>query len=185
MPNTLSVACVADDLREVDSAEALLDCLAEADAKDVPTTIVGGGSNLVLRARLPGLVVRPRIRGIDVERISEERFRVTLGAGEIWQEAVRATLGRGIVCLENLILIPGSVGAAPVQNIGAYGRELSDVLESVTAIDRQGGKLTTLRAEDCGLSYRSSIFTNTSRYVIVAVTLVLGGGATPPGETGR
>ena len=176
VPNTLGVACAADEFRTIREVGLLLDVLGEADAKGLPATIVGGGSNLVLRARLPGLVLRPLIRGIEMERLDAARWRVTIGAGESWQEAVRTTLGKGIGGLENLILIPGTVGAAPVQNIGAYGRELSDVLESVAIIDRREGKTATLSAEQCRLRYRSSVFKSddSTRYVIVAVTLVLG-----------
>ncbi len=176
VPNTLGVACFADDVCTVGSVDLLLDVLGGADTKDVPVTIVGQGSNIVLRTRLPGLVVRPFVRGIAAERLDAERWRVTVGAGETWQEVVRATLGKGIRGLENLILIPGLVGAAPVQNIGAYGRELSDVLESVSVIDRQRGRLVTLAADDCQLRYRSSVFKAEvrTRYVIVSATLVLG-----------
>ena len=176
VPNTLGVTCFADDVCTVGSAGRLLDVIGEADAKDVPVTILGQGSNIVLRTRLPGLAVRPFVRGITAERLDAERWRVTVGAGETWQELVRATLGKGIRGLENLILVPGLVGAAPVQNIGAYGRELSDVLESVSVIDRHRGRLVTLAADDCQLRYRSSIFKAEARtrYVIVSATLVLG-----------
>ena len=176
VPNTLDVACFADDVCTIGSAGRLLDVLGEADAKDVPVTILGQGSNIVLRARLHGVVVRPLVRGIAAERLDAERWRVTVGAGETWQEVVRATLGQGICGLENLILVPGLVGAAPVQNIGAYGRELSDALESVAVIDRQRGRLVTLAADDCQLRYRSSVFKAEARtrYVIVSATLVLG-----------
>ena len=179
VPNTLRVACAADDFRIVREPSELLDRLGAAAAKDVPVAIVGGGSNLVLRARLPGLALRPHIRGFEVQRLEADRYRVTVGAGETWHETVRATLGRGILGLENLILIPGTVGAAPVQNIGAYGRELSDVLESVQVLDRRRGKIKTLCASACGLRYRSSVFKEDPNNVIVAVTLLLGGMATP------
>lgn len=179
VPNTLGVACAADDFRIVREPSELLDCLGAADAKDVPVAIVGGGSNLVLRSRLPGLVLRPHIPGFEVQRLAADRYRVTVGAGETWHETVRATLGRGIRGLENLALIPGTVGAAPVQNIGAYGRELSDVLESVQVLDRQRGKIKTLRASACGLRYRGSVFKEDPNVVIVAMTLLLGGMATP------
>lgn len=179
VPNTLRVACMADDFRIVREPSELLDCLGAADAKDVPVAIVGDGSNLVLRARLPGLALRPCFRSFDVQRLEADRYRVTVGAGESWHETVRATLGRGIRGLENLVLIPGAVGAAPVQNIGAYGRELSDVLESVQVVDRRRGQIETLRASACGLRYRGSVFKEDPNYVIVAVTLLLGGIATP------
>ena len=179
VPNTLGVACAADAFRVVREPSELLDCLGDADAKDIPVAVVGGGSNLVLRARLPGLALRPHIRGFHMQRLEADRYRVTIGAGETWHEAVRATLGRGIRGLENLVLIPGTVGAAPVQNIGAYGSELSDVLESVRVVDRRLGKIGTLCAGECGLRYRSSVFREDPNLVIVAVTLLLGGMSTP------
>ena len=183
VPNTLRVPCRADDFRVARGANELGEMLAHADARGEPAMVVGGGSNLVLRARLPGLVVQPRIRGLAFERLDERRWRLVAGAGETWQEAVRASLGRGIAGLENLILIPGSVGAAPVQNIGAYGRELAEVLESVTVIDRERGAVATLGAQACKFRYRDSRFKRDGarRYVIVRVSLVLGGLATNAG----
>ena len=174
VPNTLGVPCVADDVRVVADAEALADNLREAEASARPVTVVAGGSNLVLRSRLPGVVLLLRIRGLRVERLAASRWRITAGAGENWHEVVCATLGLGIGGLENLALIPGSVGAAPVQNIGAYGRELKDVLESVTVLDRGSGGLRELTIEDCGFGYRDSAFKRTPGPIIVAVTMVLG-----------
>ena len=176
VPNTLRVSCHADDFRIVRDANELGDLLASADARGEPVAVVGAGSNLVLRSRLPGLTVRPAIRQLAFEPLGEGRWRLEAGAGETWQEVVRASLGRGIRGLENLILIPGSAGAAPVQNIGAYGRELAQMLESVTVIDRVRKVLTTLTAEECAFRYRDSRFKGDDgqRYVIVGVTLVLG-----------
>lgn len=181
MPNTLGVPCVAEDVRVVADAEALAESLGEAGTSGRPVTVVAGGSNLVLRSRLPGIVLLLRIRGMRVERLTASRWRVTAGAGENWHALVCATLGLGIGGLENLALIPGSVGAAPVQNIGAYGRELKDVLESVTVFDQASGVLRELTVEACGFGYRDSVFKRRHRPVpptpgpiIVAVTMILG-----------
>ena len=174
VPNTLGVACLADEVRTTDSCAALAASLVDADARGVPVTIVGGGSNLVLRSRLPGLVLLLRIRGVHVERLSRRRWRVTVGAGESWHAVVRATLGRGISGLENLILIPGAVGAAPVQNIGAYGRELADVVDAVTVFDRRRGEFETLSREQCGFGYRDSSFKRQPERIIVRVSMILG-----------
>ena len=177
VPNTLGVRCVAEDLRVVADTERLAESLREADASGRPATVVAGGSNLVLRSRLPGMVLLLRIRGLRVERLAAGRWRVTAGAGENWHEVVCATLGLGIGGLENLALIPGSVGAAPVQNIGAYGRELKDVLESVTVFDPGTGTLRELSLEACGFGYRDSVFKRrgvTPGPIIVGVTMVLG-----------
>ena len=102
------------------------------------------------------------------------RWRVTVGAGESWHAVVRATLGRGISGLENLILIPGAVGAAPVQNIGAYGRELADVVDVVTVFDRRRGQFETLSREQCGFGYRDSSFKRQPQRIIVRVSMILG-----------
>ena len=176
VPNTLGVPCVAGDMRIVRDAGMLAEHVVKADARHTPTTIIGGGSNLVLRSRLPGLVLLLRIGGLTVERLAASRWRVTAGAGVSWQEVVRATLGRGIGGLENLILIPGTVGAAPLQNIGAYGRELADVVESVTAFDRRCGRFATLSAAECRFRYRDSRFQSedAGRYVVVRIALRLG-----------
>lgn len=174
VPNTLGVPCIAGRIHAVTSAESLAACLDDADARDQPATVVAGGSNLVLRGRLPGDVLLVRIRGLRVERLAERRWRVTAGAGENWQDVVLATLIRGIGGLENLALIPGSVGAAPVQNIGAYGRELKDVLESVQVYDRCTGGLRQVGLAECGFRYRDSVFKRRPGPIIVAVTMILG-----------
>ncbi len=177
VPNTLGVECVADEVRTVEDEDALAERLREADARRVPVTVIGGGSNLVLRARLPGMALLVRLRGTAFEPLGAGVWRVTACAGETWQDVVAATLARGVGGLENLTLIPGSVGAAPVQNIGAYGRELSEFLESVTVYDRDRGLLETLTAADCRFGYRESRFKrdDANRYVITRVAMVLGG----------
>ena len=117
---------------------------------------------------------RPKVSALNGSL--RESFNVTAAASVEWHELVRRTLGEGIAGLENLALIPGSVGAAPFQNIGAYGRELAEVLESVEVLDRHSLQVKTLSNEECGFGYRSSTFKEESRgkYVILAVTLCLG-----------
>ena len=189
VPNTLGVRCVAEQLRVARSEEDLAEQLTDADRRGLPVTLVGGGSNFVLRPRLPGLALLLRLGGMTFERLGRRTWRVTASAGETWHDLVRATLGRGIPGLENLALIPGTVGAAPVQNIGAYGRELGEVLETVTVFDRHRGAFRTLPARECGLRYRASRFRGPGsagvspafsctgdgeRFAIVRVALLLG-----------
>ena len=175
MPNTLGVRCVADELRAAHTEQELAEHLAEANGRGQPVTLVGGGSNLVLRPRLPGLALLLRMRGITFERLGERTWRVVASAGETWHDLVRAALGRGIPGVENLALIPGTVGAAPVQNIGAYGRELREVLQTVTVFDPHRGAFRALTADACGLRYRDSRFRkDDGRLVIVRVALLLG-----------
>ena len=176
VPNTLRVECIADDIRLVRDEDDLAEQIVHADTHQIPATIIGGGSNLVLRTRLPGMAIILKLRGTTFERLGHDEWRVTAAAGENWQTVVDGALQRGIGGLENLTLIPGSVGAAPVQNIGAYGRELSEFLESVTVFDRQQQRYSTLTAVQCGFGYRDSVFKRDSsnRYVITRLALRLG-----------
>ena len=176
VPNTLRVDCTTDEIRLAADEESLGACFGEAEARQIPVTVVGGGSNLVLRSRLPGMVVLVGLKGLSYERLDVGTWRVIAGAGETWQDVVDATLERGIGGLENLTLIPGSVGAAPIQNIGAYGRELAEVLESVVVFDRERLAFETLDARECRFGYRDSRFKgeDAGRYVVARVTLLLG-----------
>ena len=128
-------------------------------------------------------MIRVRIRGILVKRVDESAYRIRVGAGERWNELVRSLLGRGIRGLENLSLIPGSVGAAPYQNIGAYGRELGPMVESVEVVDRGEMATRTLPAAECEFRYRDSVFKSGSpkRYVITYVNIRTGDQAVETG----
>ena len=177
VPNTLGVDCIADEIRLVRDECDLATQISHADAHQVPVTIVGGGSNLVLRARLPGVAMVLALRGTTFERLDHDQWRVVAAAGDSWQDVVDGALARGIGGLENLTLIPGSVGAAPVQNIGAYGRELAEFVESVTVFDRARGNYATLSRAGCSFGYRDSAFKRdaSNRYVITRLALRLGG----------
>ena len=140
-----------------------------------PTLVLGGGSNTVFLNNWPGRILLNRLRGIDVTELKDGQARVQVAAGENWHALVRYCIDHGLHGLENLILIPGSVGAAPIQNIGAYGVELSDVLESVTAWDWQQSELIDIPRQDCGLGYRDSRFKSADRgrFLITSLTLRL------------
>ena len=157
--------------------------LQEADDKDLPVLILGGGSNVLLTADFPGLVIQMALTGIVVrpDPLSAEHFLVTAAAGENWHALVEFCLRNQLVGLENLALIPGSTGAAPVQNIGAYGVELSDVLVSVRYFDRRTQQVHQITAEQCELSYRDSIFKHSLKHhaIILSVCLRLSKGAAP------
>lgn len=140
-----------------------------------PLLVLGEGSNTVFLEDWPGTVLVNRLRGIAVEPAGPEVSRVRAGAGENWHRLVRWCLDRGLFGIENLALIPGSVGAAPVQNIGAYGVEIADVLESVTAWDWREARLREIPAGDCDFGYRASRFRDNDRgrFLITAITLNL------------
>ncbi len=172
--NTLHVSARARYFAEVHEVGELNQMLAWAEARGMPVLILGGGSNLVFTADYPGLVIRMCIRGRYWERIQDQRATLVLGAGENWHQSVLYAARSGYRGIENLALIPGTAGAAPVQNIGAYGVELCDSLESVTVLDRSSGQLVVLSCEDCRFAYRDSLFKQVrDRYVIIEIRLRL------------
>jgi len=153
-------------------AHALVRIASEADVQAVlnspewgpaPRFVLGGGSNIVLTGDVKSLVLKVEIAG---RRVVQDAAKVTVveaGAGENWHEFVRWTLDQGYPGLENMALIPGTVGASPVQNVGAYGVELQDRFESLDAIDLHTGKTFTLDAAQCGFGYRDSVFKHASK----------------------
>lgn len=142
--------------------------------------ILGEGSNVILAPNLTCRVCLMRIRGIRLLPAGNGDVDLTVAAGENWHELVRWTLGQGVYGLENLALIPGSVGAAPVQNIGAYGTELSDFFLELTALDLHTGNMVVLDRRDCEFSYRGSLFKSSSqRFAITSITLRLSRRAAP------
>lgn len=141
----------------------------------LPRLVLGGGSNLVLRGDFPGLVIWMRGQGISLAGEDSEWHLVRAAAGERWHDLVMWTLAQGYGGLENLALIPGSVGAAPIQNIGAYGAELKDCFHSATVYEFDSGAVRTLGRDDCAFGYRDSIFKQAlhGRFVILDVTFAL------------
>ena len=151
------------------------EAIAWAKAQSLDLTVLGGGSNVLIADRgVSGLVLRVDIRGIRHE-ISGERVNVFVGAGEPWDELVGKTVAENWAGIECLSGIPGDVGAAPIQNIGAYGQEVGEVIVGVRAIDRQNGELVELNKNDCGFGYRDSVFkgAGSGRYIVTGVTFSL------------
>jgi UDP-N-acetylmuramate dehydrogenase len=143
--------------------------------KDEKILIIGGGSNLLLTRDFEGLTLRIESRGIEIIREDEESATVKVAAGENWHEFVLWCLENNLGGVENLALIPGSVGAAPIQNIGAYGSELKNVFSSCEAISISNGVMKTFSKAACQFSYRNSIFKNElkGQYVITSVNFLL------------
>ncbi|CAG2148942.1 UDP-N-acetylenolpyruvoylglucosamine reductase [compost metagenome] len=152
----------------------LLAALADPRAQGLPLVVLGGGSNVVLTGDLDALVLLMEIPGYAVVD-DGDGWLVTAGAGENWHGLVGRTIADGLPGLENLALIPGTAGAAPIQNIGAYGVELRERFASLRAHDRQTGAFVTLDREQCAFGYRDSLFKRNGRdrYLITAVTLRL------------
>ncbi|MDE2070002.1 MAG: UDP-N-acetylmuramate dehydrogenase [Gammaproteobacteria bacterium] len=172
--NTFRVPARAAWLAEVYAPAVLAELLAKPEANSRSMLVLGEGSNVLFTRDFDGLVVAMTNRGIEMLADDGESVRVRARAGEDWHGLVRWSLVQGLCGLENLSLIPGTVGAAPIQNIGAYGAELSETLEAVEAFDRHANASVRLTREQCGFSYRQSIFKQQpERWIITAVELRL------------
>ncbi|MFN3586141.1 MAG: UDP-N-acetylmuramate dehydrogenase [Moraxellaceae bacterium] len=173
--NTFGLPGRAAWLADVTCEGEAADVLSLARRRAWPVTVLGGGSNVVLAGDVDGLVLRPRMQGIRLLDESGDTRLVEAMAGENWHAFVRHCLAAGWYGLENLSLIPGTVGAAPVQNIGAYGVELTDVMHSLSAMDRESGEMREFAREECGFAYRDSIFKSVmrDRYLITRVRFQL------------
>jgi UDP-N-acetylmuramate dehydrogenase len=173
--NTFGLAATARYFAEVDSVESLRQLLLDPMYRTVPRLILGGGSNVLLTRDFPGLVIRIAIPGIDVVREDERHVYLRVGAGVGWHELVQYCLAHDLAGMENLSLIPGSVGASPMQNIGAYGVEIKDMFEELEAVDLETAERRTVAHAECRFGYRESIFKHEwkGRYVIVSVTFRL------------
>ncbi|AHC81483.1 MULTISPECIES: UDP-N-acetylmuramate dehydrogenase [Pseudomonas] len=148
--------------------------LAQARQGGVPVLVIGGGSNLLLTRDIDALVLHMASRGRRVLSDDGERIVVEAEAGEPWHPFVQWTLAQGYCGLENLSLIPGTVGAAPMQNVGAYGVEIKDVFVGLTALDRETGELRDFGLAECAFGYRDSLFKrNPGRWLILRVRFAL------------
>jgi UDP-N-acetylmuramate dehydrogenase len=167
-------------VRAADEATVLA-ALAWARARGVALRVLGGGSNLVVAdAGVEALVVQVALRGVTA-REGDGALELTAAAGEPWDALVATTVARGWAGLECLSGIPGLVGATPIQNVGAYGQEVSDTVTAVRALDTERGEIATLPAARCGFAYRDSMFKREAagRWVVLAVTYRLRPGAPP------
>ena len=173
--NTLSVPATAQWFCRARFDRCLLACLELIRVKQCPLFILGDGSNVVLPEYFPGLVVAMRTRGRRLIQETKEAVLVEFAAGENWHKTVMWAVANGWSGIENLALIPGSVGAAPIQNIGAYGVELESCLDHLTGLDTTTGKMVTFSKADCEFAYRDSIFKQRlqDRIIITRVALRL------------
>ena len=172
---TLRIGGPARFFAEARDEEDMLAAFSFAEQRRLPLFILGGGSNaLVADEGFPGLVVHVALKGVTWRDEGGEVV-VTAGAGEDWDELVRQCVERDLAGIECLSGIPGSVGGTPVQNVGAYGQEVSETIVSVRAYDRLAGEFTELSNEQCRFGYRASVFNTTARnrYVVTAATYAL------------
>jgi UDP-N-acetylmuramate dehydrogenase len=161
---------------EVRTPAELVAVYRNARSKNLSIYILGGGSNVVAKDEgFAGIIIRIRIPGFEIVNDDINTTMIKIGAGESWDETVKKTVDMRLTGIEAMSAIPGTVGAAPVQNIGAYGQEISETLVSVEAYDSTSDSIVSLSNEECGFSYRHSIFRGDAkgRYVITSITLKL------------
>ena len=178
---TLRLGGPAHWFARVETIEQLRTALAWSTDRKLDPLVLGGGSNLVVAdAGWPGLVVQFASRGVEY-RDDGELTRVTAAAGEPWDALVAATVERGLAGLECLSGIPGCVGGTPIQNVGAYGQEVAEVIESVTVLERKSGRVQRISGAECGFGYRQSRFkhADSGRFVVLEVAFLLRPGGEP------
>ena len=173
--NTFGISALASQFVEVNSVLQLQNLIQEKAILEEPFLILGGGSNILFIKNYEGLVLKNNLKGIEVSRENENYVWLKAAGGEVWHELVMFCVNKNWGGIENLSLIPGTVGAAPMQNIGAYGVEIKDTFEELEAINIQTGELEKFNNEQCKFGYRESIFKHEAkgRYFITSVTFKL------------
>ena len=173
--NTFGVEVKAQLLIDIESEEELKQAYQSTEFMALPKLVLGGGSNILFTKNQRKVILKINIKGIDVLDQKDHEVRVKVGAGEIWHQFVLWCLDHNLAGVENLSLIPGTVGAAPIQNIGAYGVELKDIFDSLEAYEIKSGKVRLFDKEQCQFDYRHSFFKGRGKdqYVITSVTFKL------------
>lgn len=172
---TLKIPALARYFVVIKKEEEIQEAIKLASTKNLNLFILGGGSNILFSQDLQALVIKNELKGISIVKETEDNVYLQAASGEIWSALVHYAVSRNLGGIENLFYVPGTVGAAPVQNIGAYGVELKDVFESLRAMDLKSGEIKEFSLEDCHFGYRDSIFKNEAkgRYFIISITLRL------------
>jgi len=169
--NTFGVDAIANQFTSISSINELKKIISSNESKE--KIFIGGGSNILITKKIEGLVIHLNIKGISSKKIDNNYTEVNIKAGENWNEAVIWCLKNDLGGIENLSLIPGNTGAAPIQNIGAYGVELKDVFTSCEVLDVNTNEIVEFSKVDCQFEYRNSIFKKNKNYIILSVKLKL------------
>jgi len=181
--NTFGVAAKAKYFASFSSEDQLAELLKDNICKTEPLFILGGGSNILLTQDFDGLVLANNIKGIEIITENEKSTSIAVGAGEIWHDFVLWSIQKNLSGIENLALIPGLVGASPMQNIGAYGVEVKDVITKVSYIEIESGKQKSFTNSECNFSYRNSIFKDELKGRVVITEVVYKLSKTPLNNT--
>jgi UDP-N-acetylmuramate dehydrogenase len=169
--NTFGIDVNAEYFAAFDDIEGLLEQIQEVRRRQLPLMILGGGSNVLLTKKVEGVVLKNELKGFRKLEEGENHFLIEIAAGENWHESVMKCIRHDYAGLENLALIPGCVGAGPMQNIGAYGVELKDVFEELTAVNVHDGSIKKFSLSECSFGYRESVFKRSEKgnWVITSV----------------
>ena len=169
--NTFGISARARYYTELHAVAEFAELQQSEIFKNQPVLIIGGGSNLLFTKDFDGLVIRNCLKGISVEENTSDSVLLRVSAGEVWHELVMWTIAQGYAGLENLSLIPGCVGASPMQNIGAYGVEIKEVFEKLDALSMRDGSLQSFDKKACEFGYRESVFKGKykNQFIITAV----------------
>ena len=173
---TMKLGGEARYMATADSASDVVSLYRNARKENLPIFVLGGGSNVITHDEVvEGIVLLNKIKGFEIIAETDETTDVKIGAGEGWDEVVEKAIGLGLQGIEAMSGIPGTAGAAPVQNVGAYGQEIADTLISLEAYDSKTDTIVTISADECDFSYRNSIFRDKEkgRYCILNITLRL------------
>lgn len=174
--STMALGGTAAYLTEVSSRQEVAEAWEWARQRGLPIIMIGGGSNIIWKDEgFDGLVIINKILGYEIYEENAANYYLTVGAGEPWDSVVERSVAAGLSGIEALSLIPGSAGGTPIQNVGAYGQEIADVLTTLEAYDTLNGEFTNIAAADCGFKYRDSRFKSADRgrYLITNLTLHL------------
>ena len=173
--NTFNVEAQTRYFVDVTETADLSNLITDARLLELPWLVLGGGSNMLFSKDFPGVIIKPQFKWIQLTREDSEYYYLNVGSGTVWNDLVRYCLDHDYFGIENLIDIPGTVGAAPVQNIGAYGVEFKDVFDSLRAFNLQTGAIQDFNKTQCEFGYRQSIFKSDlkNQFLIISVNLCL------------
>jgi UDP-N-acetylmuramate dehydrogenase len=173
--NTFGIDASAKYFTEISSIEELKELINNPKFKHEENLVLGGGSNILLTQNFNGLIIKNSLKGLETTLDNNEQTIIKVGAGENWHEFVIKCVNENLAGIENLSLIPGCVGASPMQNIGAYGVEIKDVFHELEAIHKETGELIKFSKDECKFGYRESVFKNIykNQFVITNVSFKL------------